>query len=143
MRKIGLDLGSKTCGISISDSTNKLASGICNFKYENNNLMLIIQKLKKIIDDYDNKVDSFILGYPTFTKSGQKTKNTILVEKFESLLKQHFTNIQVIRWCENYTTKNATDYLCNFEIKASTRKKIIDMVAANFILQSYLDSIPK
>lgn len=141
MRKIGLDLGSKTCGISISDSSNKIASGLCSFRYDNNNLMLVIHKLKKIINDYNNTIDTFVLGYPTFTKTGQKTKNTIIVEKFETLLNDNFKDIDVIRWCENYSTKIANEYLYNFEIKSSTKKKIIDMVSSNIILQSYLDSL--
>ncbi len=139
MRKIGLDLGKKTCGIAISDKSNLIASGLYNFEYSNNDLMQVINKLKTIFINYDNQIDTFVLGYPTFNLSGQKTENTKLIEKFEELLKRNFEGIEVIKWNENYTTKQANEYLYNFDIKSSKRKKIIDMVSACIILQGYLD----
>lgn len=139
MRKIGLDLGSRTCGICISDATNQIASGLCNFKYDNNNMMLIIQKLKQIVLEYEKEVDTFVLGYPTNNLNNTKVNSTLRVEKFKSLLETHFNGIKVVYVDENYSTSQATEYLMQYDIKASQRKKIIDLVSSTIILQKYLD----
>lgn len=139
MRKIGLDLGSKTCGICISDDTNSIASGLVNFKYKNNDMMLIIKKIKNIIVDYNNEVDTFVLGYPTNNLNNTKTESTLRVEKFRKLLENNFKNIKVVYEDENYTTKTATEMLMKYNIKSSQRKKIIDMISSVVILQKYLE----
>lgn len=141
MRKLGIDFGTKTCGFAISDSNNLIATGLTSFSYENNNYMLIIQKIKKILNSYNNEIDEIIVGYPTMNITGMETKTSLLINKLVKLINEHITNIKVIKWNENYTTKMANEYLIKFEIKASKRKKIIDMVSATFILQSYLDSL--
>ncbi len=141
MRKLGIDFGTKTCGFAISDSKNLMATGLISFSYDKNNYMLIIQKIKQILNNYNNEIDEIVIGYPTMTISGSKTKTSLLIDKFINLINIHIVNIKVIKWNENYSTKMANDYLIQFEIKASKRKKIIDMVSATFILQSYLDSL--
>lgn len=138
MRYIGLDLGSKTCGISISDSSNKIASGLLNFEYNKNNMMLIIHKLRNIMKEYDD-VGSFILGYPTNPRNNEKVESTYRVEEFQKILIKEFGNIEVIYQDENFSTSIASTMLFDAEIKSAKRKKIIDMVSAVVILQDFLD----
>ncbi|MGL4951925.1 MAG: Holliday junction resolvase RuvX [Mycoplasma sp.] len=140
MRKIGLDLGSKTCGISISDSTNKIATGLINFNYEKNNMLMIIHKLKQIIKEYENEVDTFVLGYPVNYKTDIKNISCVRSEEFKEMLEKNF-DIKVILFDENYSTSRASTSLFENGIKASQRKKVIDMISAIVILQDYLDKI--
>lgn len=139
MRVLGIDLGSKTCGIAISDSTNKIASGLYNLRYENNDLMIVINKLKQIFNNYNNQIDTFVIGYPTYNNTNQKCNTSLLVDKFVNILKIAFKDIKVVLINENYSTIEANNYLMQFDIKASQRKKVIDQVAACVILQKFLD----
>lgn len=140
MRKIGLDLGSKTCGISISDEKNNMALGLYNFSYTNNDFMQIIKKLKSILTDYDYQVDTFVLGYPKNHNSNKINESCLRCEKFKLVLQKSFNDIKVIYQDENYTTSRATELLMQQDIKASQRKKVIDMISSIIILQDYLDS---
>ncbi len=139
MRKIGLDLGSKTCGIAISDTSNLIATGLVNFNYQKNNYMQIINELQKIIKTYDNEVDTFVLGFPTDTRNGQLTVSSQRSLTFKELLEKHFPHINVILFDENYSTVKAHDLMFDAALKASQRKKIVDKVASSIILQEYLD----
>lgn len=134
MRKIGLDLGSKTCGIAISDDTNLIACGISNFNYQQNNFMQIINELKRIINEYEQQIDTFVLGY-TYNNS-LSAKRTLT---FKSLLFSNFPQIKIILFDENYSTIKANTLMYDANLKSSQRKKIVDKVAASVILQEYLD----
>ena len=139
MRKIGLDLGSKTCGIAISDDTNLIATGLKNFSYQKNNYMQVINEIKKIIKEYDNHVDTIVLGFPTNqfnNKLNDSSKRSIM---FKDLLLEHIKDINVILFNENFSTIKANDLMIDANLKASQRKKRIDKVAATIILQEYLD----
>ena len=139
MRKIGLDLGSKTCGIAISDNSNLIATGLCNFNYQKHNYQQIINELRKILKTYDNEVDTFVLGYPTDPRTGNLTASSYRSLAFQELLMEAFPEIQVILFDENFSTVKAHDLMFAADLKASQRKKIVDKVAASIILQEYLD----
>lgn len=95
MRALGLDLGTKTMGIAISDSLKIIASGVENFEYHNNDLSICANKLKEVFVKYQNDIDTIILGYPKGLHN-QKNDMTILVEKFYSMLQETFKNIKII-----------------------------------------------
>ncbi len=139
MRKIGLDLGSKTCGIAISDNSNLIATGLSNFNYQKNNYLQIINELKKILKTYDGEVDAFVLGYPTDPRNGNLTQSSYRSLAFKELLMQAFPEMEVILFDENFSTVKAHDLMFHADLKASQRKKIVDKVAASIILQEYLD----
>lgn len=140
MRKIGLDLGSKTCGIAISNPENTMVLGLYNFEYSNNDFMQVIKKLKQIVNDYENKIDLFVLGEAKNLMSDAENDASIRTEKFKILLQKNFPEIPVVLQDENFSTRRATDRLIEQDIKASQRKKIIDMVSAIIILEDYLNS---
>lgn len=141
MRKLGLDLGSKTCGISISDDNNTFALGLVNFHYADNNMMLIIHQIKKILNEYSDDVDEFILGYPYNYKNNNSNDSCVRIDKFKQILNTNFPNIKVIYVDENYSTIKASSMLFDSQIKASKRKKVIDMISSIMILQDYLNTL--
>ncbi len=139
-RKIGLDLGSKSCGISISSYNNEFATPICNLTFNENDFNRIIVKLKEVLEDYDYQVDTFVLGISKNMNDNTHTKSSLRSEKFALSLKASFKDINVAFIDENYSTKQAAESLMDFNIKSSQRKKIIDQVSSLIILQRYLDS---
>ncbi len=140
MRKLGLDLGSKTCGISISSENNTMALGLYNFEYSNNDLMLVVNKIRQIVKDYNNEIDTFVLGYPKNLVSDQVNESCLRSEKLKKLLENTFKDIPVVFQDENFTTRRATELLMKSDIKASQRKKVIDMISSQIILEDYLSS---
>jgi putative Holliday junction resolvase len=142
MRLIGIDLGTKTMGIAVTDSLQIIASGLENFSYGNNDLNLCLNKIKSLLTRYENDVEKIVLGYPTNT-SGNKTDQTFLIEKFHDLLKTQI-NVPIVLQDERYTTLKATGYL-KYEagLKSSQIKKIKDKMSAVIILDEYMETHPK
>jgi putative Holliday junction resolvase len=141
MRIIGLDLGTKTMGIAVTDSLKIIASGVENFEYPNNNTQLCINRILKLLDYYVNDVEMIVLGYPT-NVNGTKNERTLYIERFFDLLKLSIpSNVQVKLYDEKYTTRIATGMLkYQAGLKNSQIKKIKDKMSAVAILQSYLDT---
>lgn len=134
MRYLGLDLGSRTLGIAISDKTGLIAS---SYKTINHN-----EEYNKLVNDVvdiveEEKIDSIVLGFPknmnnTIGPKGELSKS--FKEKLESKL-----SIPVYLEDERLSTKSATDLLISGNVSRKNRKKVVDSVAATIILQSYLD----
>ncbi len=138
MRAIGIDLGTKTMGIAMSDSLKIVASGLDNFEYPNNDLSICINKLQQVFEKYQNDIDTIVLGYPLGLKD-QKTDMTLLVEKFSTLLKNDFPNVKLVHWDERNSTKQTTEFLkFNAGLKSSKIKKIKDKMSAVYILQDWI-----
>ena len=138
MRALGLDLGTKTLGIAISDSLKIIASGIENFLYSNNDFYECINQIKKIFDKYQNDIDTIVLGYP-LNINGTKNERTLFVEDFHKKLNNVFPKMKIILSDERYTTRIATGMLKNYSLKNSQIKKVKDKMSAIVILQSWLD----
>lgn len=134
MRYLGLDLGSKTLGISISDATGLIASSYTIIKH-NEEYDKLINEVEKIVKEKD--IDAIVLGLP------KNMNNTIgpkgeLSYKFKQMLEEKI-GINVFLMDERLTTKQATDILLMNDTSRKKRKKVIDSMAATIILQSYLD----
>jgi putative Holliday junction resolvase len=142
MRLIGIDLGTKTMGIAITDSLQIIANGLENFTYANNDLNLCINKIKSLLDRYQNDVAKIILGYPT-NVNGTKNERTLLIERFHQLLRNQI-QIPIELQDERYTTLKATGFL-KYEggLKSSQIKKIKDKMSAVMILDEYMQTHPK
>jgi putative Holliday junction resolvase len=91
---IGLDLGSKTLGIAISDSQMIVATGVDNFHFPENKLEFAVEKIKKVIEEYDD-VGEIVLGHPLLM-NGQKSKMTLFCEDFYKILKKNFKTLKII-----------------------------------------------
>lgn len=137
MRYLGLDLGTRTLGISISDTTATIANSYKTIRFNEGDYEALIPELKTIIEEYN--IGKIVLGFPknmnnTVGDRGITTLN--FKEKIEKLL-----NIEVIMQDERLSTVEATHYMVEADISRKKRKKKIDSLAANIILQTYLDKM--
>ena len=135
MRYLGLDLGTRTLGISISDTTLTIASTLKTIRFSDSDYDSLIEPLKKIIDEYN--ISRIVLGYPKNMNNtiGDRCKTTLeFKEKLVELI-----NVEVVLQDERRTTIEATNYMLEADISRKKRKKKIDSLAANIILQTYLD----
>lgn len=133
MRYLGLDLGTKTLGVAISDKTGMIASFYKNIKYDDVEKLFV--EIKEIVESQD--VDKIILGFPKNMNNtiGERAEETIVFK--ENLEK--FLDKEIILEDERMTTKVAEDILIKADLSRKKRKKVIDGLAATVILQSYLD----
>jgi putative Holliday junction resolvase len=132
MRYIGLDLGEKTLGISISNGI--IATNYCTLRH-NKDYDYLISEVAKIVDE--KKIDKIILGFPKNMNNtiGDRCETTL---EFKKLLEENFDIIVVLQ-DERLSTVEATNYMLEADVSRKKRKKKIDSLAANIILQTYLD----
>ena len=140
---LGIDHGSVRLGIAVSDDNASIAFGrevIPNNK-------TTFDKIKKIIAE--DEIKKIVIGYPLNLK-GEKTQQTLEVEKFEEQLRDslkvpEYINISILRWDERFTSKMAMDSMFESGMKKKNReiKGNVDIISASLMLQSYLDSIKK
>ena len=136
MKVLGLDLGSRTIGIAISDSLGIIATGVETYRFNEDRYDLALNRVIEIVRE--KKVDKIVLGYPKHMNGdiGDRAK---LCEEFKANI-ENALNIEVILMDERWTTKLAESRLLEADISRKKRKKIIDKMAAVVILQNYLDS---
>ena len=134
-RLLGIDLGTKKIGISISDYNQKIATPLQTL--EKSKKVKLIDKLESIIGE--NDIKGIIIGNPinmngTYGKSSQAAKDTAIniSNKF---------NIPVSLWDERLSTVGAFNLSSELDVNVSKREKDIDKFAAAFILQGALDFI--
>ncbi len=135
MRIIGLDLGSKTLGVSVSDNTLMIATGITTIRFSEENNKEALIPLKKIIDEYDAKM--LVLGFPK-NMNNEIGKAALRCIDFKKLLEDTF-NLPVIMQDERLSSVSANNVLIKADISRKKRKEKVDLVAATIILQNYLD----
>ena len=136
MRYIGLDLGSKTLGVSISDKLGIIASTYKTIYYKDENLNELIDELKLIIEKED--VKGIVLGLPKNMNNslGDSADRSI---RFKELLEKNF-DLEVILQDERMSTVEAHNIMLEGDLSRKKRMKKVDSLAANIILQRYLDS---
>lgn len=132
---VGIDVGSSKIGLAISDSEKKIAFPLDVIIREQNSYGF--NKIKRIIEGKD--VEAFIVGLPIKT-NGSIGKQGEEIQRYARCLKDHF-HMRVIVWDERYTTVLSEKTLLQGNIRREKRKQIIDKLAAQNILQSYLDYI--
>lgn len=133
MRYLGLDLGTKTLGVAISDKLGIIASFYDSFRYNVEDEL--ISKIKDIMEK--ESIDAIVLGLPINMDGslGFRAEETMsFKEKLEKVI-----NKEVILQDERLSTKVATDVLIKADVSRKKRKGVIDGVSAVVILQSYLD----
>ena len=131
---LGLDLGSKTLGIAISDRTSTIATSLEVIRYTNNDELF--SRLDEIV--YIKKVDAFVLGNPLNLDGSESTRSKLTME-FKSLLENRYPTKEVFMQDERLSTVEAERMLISNDTKRKKRKKVIDKIAATIILQAYLD----
>ena len=134
MKYLGLDLGSRTLGIAISDGTGTIATSYKTIRH-NEEYDKLLDEVERIVKN--ENISKIVLGYPKNMDNtiGEKAK---LSEKFKNKLEDRL-NIEVILQDERLTTMEAQKVLIDFDTSRSKRKKVVDSVAATIILQTYLD----
>ncbi|CAM2983830.1 Holliday junction resolvase RuvX [Hathewaya histolytica] len=137
MRILGLDIGDRTIGVSISDPLGFTAQGITTIRRKNEKYDL--EELRIICNEYS--VEKIVSGLPknmngTLGPQGEKVKE--FAEKIRETL-----NIEIIYWDERLTTVAAHRAMLEADLSRKKRKKIVDKIASTYILQGYLDSIQK
>ena len=134
MRYLGLDLGSKTLGIALSDKTGFIASSYKIIRHDEEYDKLI-DEVKSLVDEL--KIEAIVLGFPKNMDGSIGFKGNLSLEFKEKLEK--VLDVPVYLQDERLSTKSATDVLIQGNMSRKKRKGVIDAVAATIILQSYLD----
>ncbi|WP_032121846.1 Holliday junction resolvase RuvX [Clostridium amazonitimonense] len=137
MRILGLDVGEKTIGVAVSDPLGFTAQGITTIRRKNKNVD--IEEIRVICKEYE--VETIVVGLP-------KNMNGTIGPQGEKILgfsKQigKVLNIPIEMWDERLTTIAAERAMLEADLSRAKRKKIVDKVAATYILQGYLDRISK
>lgn len=135
MRALGLDVGTKTIGIALSDELGWTAQGLDTLKRNEENPEQDMDKLVEIIQEY--KVDTVVIGLPknmngSIGPSGERSQD------FANTLSER-VSCTIKLWDERLTTVAAERMLISADVSRKKRKQVIDKMAAVMILQGYLD----
>lgn len=137
MRIMGLDYGTKTVGVALSDALLITAQPVETIERKSaNKLRQTFARIEQLIDE--NEVSLIVVGYPKNMNNttGERAEAT---EKFrEDLMRR--TGLSVVLWDERLTTVEAERILMESNVRRENRKEVIDKMAAAIILQSYLDA---
>ena len=138
MKIMGLDLGSKTVGVAISDSLLITAQPVETItRKEENKLRQTLARIEALIEEHG--VEKIVLGYPK-NMNDTVGPRAQFSEEFKDKLERR-TGLEVILWDERLTTVAADEVLIESNVRRENRKKYVDQIAAVFILQEYLDNI--
>lgn len=136
MRIMGLDFGSKTVGVAVSDSLLVTAQGIEIIRRkEENKLRKTLARIEELIVEYE--VQEIVLGRPLNMNATEGERVELTMEFKEKLERR--TGLPVIMWDERLTTVAAEKTMMEAGIRRENRKEYVDMIAASLILQGYLD----
>lgn len=139
-RVLGLDFGSKTVGVAVSDPLLLTAQGLEIIRRERpSKLRRTLARLEQLVKEY--QVEKIVLGYPrnmndTEGERCQKTK------EFQELLQSRM-GLEVILWDERLTTVEAHAVMTETGVRRERRRDYVDEIAAMLILQGYLDSLER
>lgn len=133
---MGLDLGSKTLGIAISDALGMMAHGVETFHFQENQDSLSIKRVKELCEK--EGIRKIVLGLPKHMNGDVGIRGEITY-KYKEKLEKRIEGIEVILVDERLTTKVAESALIFADVSRKKRKQVIDKMAAVAILQSYLD----
>ena len=138
MRVLGLDYGSKTVGVAISDPLGITAQGVETiWRKQENPLRQTLARIEELVSEYH--VEKIVLGYPKNMNNtiGERAQKSL---EFKEMLERR-TGLEVIMWDERLTTIEANRTLMEASVRRENRKQYLDQLAAVFILQGYLDSL--
>lgn len=134
---IGLDLGSVTLGIAISDPLGIIAQGVETFRFPQDQDSLAIPRVKELCEK--ENVKTIVLGLPKHMNGDVGIRGEICL-KFKEKLEKRVEGVEVVLQDERLSTKIAEQSLIFADVSRKKRKQVIDKMAAVTILQTYLDS---
>lgn len=138
MRIMGLDYGSKTVGVAVSDPLGLTAQGIETIcRKEENKLRKTLARIEELVKEYE--VEKIVLGLPKHMNNdlGERAEKSL---EFQEMLMRR-TGLEVVMWDERLSTASAERTLIESQVRREDRKKYVDKIAAVFILQGYLDAL--
>ncbi len=137
MRIMGLDFGSKTVGVAVSDELFITAQGVeIIWRKEENKLRRTLARIEELIETYE--VEEIVLGLPKNMNASEGIRAELTREFCEKLERR--TGLPVTLWDERLTTVEAGKILMESGVRREERKEYVDKIAAVLILQNYLDS---
>lgn len=135
MRVLGLDLGSRTLGVSVSDALGMIAQPVTTIRFEEDDYDSAFEQVQTYIKEY--QIKTVVLGLPKHMNGDVGIRGDISImfkKRLETL------GVAVVLWDERLTTVAAQRILIAADVSRKQRKKVIDQMAAVQILQGYLDS---
>lgn len=133
---IGLDLGSRTCGVALSDALGMIATPVKTIRFEEDDYDSALDQVEDLIDA--NNVTKVILGLPKHMNGDVGVRGKISI-RFKELLEEE-RQVEVILWDERLTTVSAQKSMIASNMNRKKRHQMVDTMASVIILQSYLDS---
>lgn len=134
-RVLGLDLGSKTCGVAVSDPLGMIARTVETIRFETDDYKSALKRVLEIIKEYD--VQTIVLGLPKHMNGDVGIRGEIS-KQFKQMI-EDASNVRVVLWDERLSTVSATKMLISADVSRKKRKQVVDQIAAVTILQGYLD----
>lgn len=134
MKYLGLDLGTKTLGLAISDPLGIIATSYKILRHDED-YDILLPMLKEVIEK--NHIEALVLGFPKNMNNSVGERGEIALA-FKEKLEEEF-QLPVYMQDERLTTRQAESLLISNDTSRKKRKKVIDSLAATIILQSYLD----
>ncbi|TSB45665.1 Holliday junction resolvase RuvX [Alkalicoccobacillus porphyridii] len=139
MKSLGLDVGSKTIGVALSDAFGWTAQGVNTLRREEGESEQDYQAIAKLVQE--NEVSTVVIGLPK-NMDGSIGANGEYCQAFAQALSEYI-DADIVMWDERLTTMAATRVLVDADVSRKKRKKVIDKMAATLILQGYLDRAGK
>lgn len=135
MRYMGLDLGTKTLGIALSDRVGIIASSYGTIRFENEDYDSLLPKVKEIV--YNENVDIIVLGLPLNMNNsmGERANKTIVFKEKLS----NYLNKEVFLQDERLSSVEANNYLIEADMSRKKRKMKVDSIAATIILETFME----
>lgn len=136
MRILGLDFGSKTVGVAVSDELGMTAQGVEIIRRKSpGKLRQTLARIQELAEEY--QVEEIVLGYPKHMNNseGERCERT---QEFKEMLERR-SSLPVTLWDERLTTVEADRTMMEAGIRRENRKEYVDKLAAVLILQGYLD----
>lgn len=136
VRILGLDVGTKTIGVAMSDALGWTAQGLTTLKIDTHQENYGIKEIVELVKEH--KVETVVVGLPknmnnSIGESGERSQH------FAKLLALELTDVKITLWDERLSTVAAERSLLEADLSRKKRKAVIDKMAAVFILQGYLD----
>ena len=135
MRYLGIDLGSKTVGLAMSDLTGTIASTYKTIFFKDEDYNSTIDEIKQIVEEYDIK--KIIIGLPK-NMNNTLGERALITTEYKNMLEEEL-NIPIIMFDERLTSVISNSILIEADMSRKKRKKKVDSIAAQIILQDYLN----
>ncbi|WP_440895925.1 Holliday junction resolvase RuvX [Amphibacillus sp. Q70] len=136
MKRMGLDVGSKTIGVAISDAFGWTAQGLTTLKWNDKDFSTADQEIESIIQEHE--ITEVVIGLPKHM-NGSIGERGEISQSYATYLADKF-KIKTTLWDERLSTMAAERVLLEADVSRNKRKKVIDKMAAVMILQGYLDA---